>query len=245
MERLTPTEQAYREFQEAYDFYNQRLFDNKLPGCMFTMQRRANTYGYFSSKRFVNLTGTKADEIALNPEVFAVVPMIEILQTLVHEMAHQWQQHYGKPGRRGYHNKEWGNLMESVGLMPSNTGKPGGRKTGEQMMDYLIEDGPFDVATRELVGNDFGISWLDRFPTRSKVNATLENTVFNLTANDPDQDDENTAVAVGAHLDLQIVEPNRSNRCKYICTGCGIAVWGKPKLNVKCGDCEKVLELSA
>ncbi len=47
------------------------------------------------------------DEIAMNPSYFGVVPLLEILQTLVHEMAHAWQFHFGEPGRRGYHNKEW------------------------------------------------------------------------------------------------------------------------------------------
>jgi len=37
-------------------------------------------------------------------------------------MVHQWQQHHGKPGRRGYHNKQWAAKMNSVGLVPTHTG---------------------------------------------------------------------------------------------------------------------------
>lgn len=48
--------------------------------------------------------------------------------------------------------------------MPSNTGKPGGKRTGEKMADYAIAGGAFLAAVQELTTRDFRISWLDRFP---------------------------------------------------------------------------------
>src|SRR5262245_14971271 len=36
----------------------------------------------------------------------------QILSTLVHEMVHGEQHHYGKPSRGGYHNKQWADWME-------------------------------------------------------------------------------------------------------------------------------------
>ena len=48
-----PTEQAYGEFQYAYDHYNRELFNGILPPCLITLQRKANCMGYFSFKRFV------------------------------------------------------------------------------------------------------------------------------------------------------------------------------------------------
>lgn len=53
----------------------------------------------------------------------------EALQALTYEMVHLYQHHFGDPGRGRYLNKEWGNKMESIGLMPSSTGRPGGRRT--------------------------------------------------------------------------------------------------------------------
>lgn len=133
----SPTAQAYAELQAAFDHYNRELFGGELPPCLITMQREKRTYGYFSSERFVHRHDrSKTDEIAINPSYFAVVPLLEVLQTLVHEMVHAWQFHFGKPGRRGYHNKEWADKMEAIGLMPSSTGKPGGARTGEKMADY-------------------------------------------------------------------------------------------------------------
>jgi hypothetical protein len=38
----------------------------------------------------------------------------------------------------------------AIGLMPSNTGEPGGKRTGQQMTHYVIEGGPFDLAFRTM-----------------------------------------------------------------------------------------------
>lgn len=119
------------------------------------MQREKRTYGYFACERFVNGAGERSDEIAMNPAYFAVVPPAEVMQTLVHEMVHLWQFHFGKPGRRGYHNKEWAAKMEEVGLMPSNTGKEGGRKVGEKMADYIILGGSFEAVCDRLLTGRF------------------------------------------------------------------------------------------
>ncbi len=54
--------------------------------------------------------------------------------------------------------------MEAIGLMPSDTGKPGGKKTGEKMADYAIDGGPFMQATEALLKTDFRITWFDRHP---------------------------------------------------------------------------------
>lgn len=229
-----PTMQAYGELQQAYEHFNDALFDGALPFCLITMQREKRTYGYFSSKRFVHRHDKQiTDEIAINPSYFAVVPLLEVLQTVVHEMAHLWQFHFGKPGRRGYHNKEWAEKMESIGLMPSSTGKPGGAKTGEKMADYPIPGGRFMAAADELMTRDFRISWLDRFPpmTGGPSLAAL--------LSDGGEDAEGGELAELAGL----VEPqgprNRSNRVKYRCPTCHAQVWGKPELRLLCGgpDC--------
>ena len=81
--------------------------------------------GYASIGRWVNEKRQYVDELAVNPEYFAKYPLIEICQTLCHEMAHIWQAHYGSPGRRGYHNAQWAKKMVQIGLIPSSTGKPG------------------------------------------------------------------------------------------------------------------------
>jgi len=252
-----PTHQTYSELQQAYDHFNEALFDGKLPHCLITLQREKRTVGYFSAARFASLEGATTDEIAINPSYFAVVPLVETMQTLVHEMAHLWQQHFGQPGRGRYHNEEWAQKMESIGLMPSSTGQPGGRRTGDMMADYPITGGRFLAACESLLTSDFSLSWYDRFPAvehlllgQSTVSSQLEG-VSGTSA--PIKNNPALAGAVqpggssrkpvtdagtGEGSSIQEQVPNKSNRIKYSCPLCPkISVWGKPSLRIVCGDC--------
>jgi len=65
------------------------------------------------------------------------------METLLHEQVHLWQQNFGKdpvkPGRV-YHNKEFVEKCESLGLHP---------KIGEGY-HLKLADGPFEILMREL-----------------------------------------------------------------------------------------------
>jgi predicted SprT family Zn-dependent metalloprotease len=229
-----PTPEAYAELQQAFDHFNEALFGGELPPCLITLQRERRTYGYFSNSRFARRSGERSDEIAMNPSYFAVRSIRDTLSTLAHEMVHQWQCHFGKPGRRGYHNKEWAARMEAVGLMPSDSGQPGGRKVGERMTHYIVDGGAFDVACAELLTREFTLSWVDRFPpVRPSAVPGMSGTGDD--DEDDDGDDDGTDDLSGL-VELPPIEPvNRSNRVKYRCPSCAAQVWGKPKLQVLCG----------
>ena len=232
---LSPTPQAYAELQRAFDHFNATLFDGALPQCLITLQREKSTYGYFSSKRFVHRDGvTHTDEIAINPSYFAVVPAQEVMQTIVHEMVHAWQSHFGTVGRRGYHNTQWAAKMEEIGLMPSNTGEPGGAKTGEKMGDYTIPGGPFDTACAQLLGTpDFALSWLDRFPPRPPSEGVGR-------IKDGPRAPMLLAPSLVDAIEIPTEQQNKSNRIKFRCPSCGAQAWGKPSLLLLCGadDCD-------
>src|ERR1700743_3451365 len=101
-----PTRTTYQGLTEAYDFFNTRLFGGRLPRCLITMQRQKKAYGYFAGGRFGTVDGAEiTDEIALTPAHFRSRTTEESLSTLVHEMTHLEQHHFGKPTRNGYHNK--------------------------------------------------------------------------------------------------------------------------------------------
>jgi hypothetical protein len=100
----------------------------------------------------------------------------EVLRTIVHELVHQWQERFGKPTRRCYHDRQFAEKMESIGLMPSDTGMPGGKKTGQKMGDYMIRGGRFETVTRELLKTGFSISWFDRFPVKMAPHRFPHNT---------------------------------------------------------------------
>lgn len=234
---MEPTPTTYGELRLAYDTFNARLFDGELPACLLTLQREKRTYGYFSSARFGNRAGQTTDEIALNPEYFAIVPVIETLQTIAHEMTHLWQAHFGKPGRGRYHNAEWADKMQGIGLMSSSTGRPGGRRVGDHMADYPIDGGPFASVVAELIETKgFGISWYDRLaPARALYPVVRPGELQGV----PDK-----ALEVAAESGVALATPtatlttaNRSNRVKFTCPSCSVNVWGKPSVRVSCVPC--------
>lgn len=157
----TVTGEEYGAFDKAYDYFNDKLFGGKLPLVLITLNRKApRNLGYYHPNRFNSrYADEKMDEIALNPDNFTGRTDRLILSTLVHEMAHVWQWHFGKPSRNGYHNEQWGAEMDRIGLAPSNTGAPGGKRTGQQMDHYIVEGGPFDVACGALLGDGFRLNW--------------------------------------------------------------------------------------
>jgi hypothetical protein len=158
------TGELYPELQLAYDYFNQTLFEGVLPPCLITLDRTKRALGYFSSYRYVSLDGALTHQIAMNPAYFSARGVEDTLSTLVHEQVHLWQAEHGKSGRRGYHNAEWGQKMVSLGLIPSSTGRPGGKRTGESVSHYVVDGGPFHVACMALITKDaFRLTWADRF----------------------------------------------------------------------------------
>jgi len=222
----TPTSTAYGELQQAFDHFNQELFNRELPTCLITLQRNKHSMGYFSNSRFVNIKGEYTDEIAMNPSFFAVLPIAENLATLAHEMCHLWQYHLGKPSRGRYHNLEWADKMEAIGLMASDTGHPGGKKTGQCMSDYPIEGGQFLKSCEVLLTRNFKISWMGRFAESFTPSGIAIPAPSNL---------ESLGVIMQGNTE------NRSNRIKYthdcLNEDRAVNVWGKPELNINCGDC--------
>ena len=166
-----PTREAYSELQEAYDFFNKSLFNGRLPFCLITLQRQSRSYGYYSPKRFAHtsMKKQKTDEIAINPEHINAKDVSKVLSTLVHEMVHLEQQHFGTPSRAGYHNTEFAAMMERVGLVTSDTGKLGGKRTGQNMSHYIKAEGPFDQACCKLLAKGFQISWGDDISKNEKI----------------------------------------------------------------------------
>lgn len=159
---IDPTKQTYDGLAAAYDFFNARLFEGRLPRCLLTMQRKNKAYGYFAGSRFGSVSGDHiADEIALNPSHFRARTTEQSLSTLVHEMTHLEQHHFGKPSRAGYHNKEWAGLMRRVGLVPTDTGQPGGKETGQQVTHCIEQGGRFAAACAELIATGFAVEYVE------------------------------------------------------------------------------------
>ncbi|WP_426106327.1 SprT-like domain-containing protein [Massilia sp. TSP1-1-2] len=239
---------VYAELQLVYDTFNVELFNDSLADCLFTLQRKPSTMGYFSAGRFGNRKGEQLHELAVNPDCFAVVPLVEIMSTIAHEMVHLWQHQHGTPGRGRYHDKVWGDKMEEIGLMPSSTGMPGGKKSGDKVAEYPIKGGRFLAICDRLLTADFQISWYDRFTTMAPYTggAAGAGILADLPAS-------GAVVASASGVQMApstrtnsggVLTANKSNRSKYRCT-CDIQVWGKPGLKIKCCACDEVLEEEA
>ena len=139
---ITPVE--YSGLQMAYDHFNVILFDGSLVDVFITYQRHAHSRGYFSPDRFSGRDDVSGrHELALNPDGFIGRTDEQMCSTLVHEMVHVWQEQYGAPATRGYHNQEWAAKMKVIGLQPSSTGAVGGKETGHRVSHYVIPGGRF------------------------------------------------------------------------------------------------------
>jgi SprT-like family len=158
----TITRREYSAFQDAYDFFNKELFPEcRLPDPLVTLQRHANTRGYFAAERFHGRVekDSVAHELALNPDAFVSRSDELILSTLVHEMVHAWQETHSKVPRQGYHDKQWAAKMKEVGLCPSTTGEAGGKETGQNVTHYIVPDGPYARAYQKLAATGFRLNW--------------------------------------------------------------------------------------
>jgi hypothetical protein len=205
----------YDALYYVYDHLNARLFEGMLPGCLITMQRQRNTYGFFARTRFESYEGDETiDEIALNPTYVNRHRLRDNLSTLAHEMVHQWQQRFGKPSRNGYHNREWAEQMLRIGLVPSDTGQAGGKQTGQRLSHYIADGGPFDRISIDLLKSGFVIPYVE-------------------------QPNEDRMPEVGALRRLKA-----ASKTRYSCPHCSppLHVWGKPGLHVVCGTCCARLE---
>jgi hypothetical protein len=145
---------------DAYDHLNRYLWDGTLPSYLITLQRKAKARGYFCGDGFVaRASNGTTDEIALNPDAFQGRSDRDFLSTLAHEMAHLWQHDSSAPSRTGYHNNEWADEMARIGLVASDTGRPGGKRVGQRMTHYIAEDGSFDRAASAFLAERTALEW--------------------------------------------------------------------------------------
>lgn len=209
------TKKQFNTFEDLFNYYNSELFDGELPEVMINMNRKKNSMGHFARERWKAINNDESvHEISLNPD-FLSGPVDDWHSTLVHEMCHLWRYRSNdKPCKGGYHDKQWANKMESLGLIPSNTGHPGGKKTGQRMDHYILEGGNFSIAFDKIQSEDFSDLVLPYIPSIPQVKVTKEG------------------------------NPSKQGvKIKYTCS-CGNNVWGKADLKLTCDDCSERYEIN-
>jgi len=143
---MKPTQAQFKAYQQIFDYFNQTLFDNSLPDCMLGFsRRRKSSHQLFTAAGWQQQEQPMA-EVSLNLEKLKEGRPKEVMALLVREMVHLWQEHYGQPSRPGYYNREWADKMEEVGLIPTDSGEAGGKRTGQSLKHYVEEGGRFEQA---------------------------------------------------------------------------------------------------
>ncbi|MEW5959586.1 MAG: sprT domain-containing protein [Chloroflexota bacterium] len=144
---MKPTQAQFEAYQQLFDYFNKTLFDDSLPDCILSFsRRRSSSHTLFTAEQWQEASGGARPEISLNLKQMVEAEMIEVMATLVREMVHLWQEQFGHPGRKGYYNREWADKMAAIGLIPSDTGEPGGKRTGQGIRHYIEEGGRFERA---------------------------------------------------------------------------------------------------
>lgn len=161
---LAPTGHVGDALQRAFDHFNAKLFDSRLPPCIILLHRKKNANGYFWPERF----GKRGDgelklhEIALNPSTMGGRTDRDVLSTLVHEMCHLERQiAERKQPKGGYHDTLWAVMMRNVGLQPKSLDNPG-KETGNKVTHEIVEGGPFDLACAELLAAGLTLPYVER-----------------------------------------------------------------------------------
>ncbi|MGE0284100.1 MAG: sprT domain-containing protein [Rhizobiaceae bacterium] len=212
-----PTAEAYAFWQGAFSFFNERLFHGVLSNSLITLSNRPRALGYFCPRAFEDRDGAVAHQIAMNPTWFEACGDVGSLSVLVHEMQHQWREDHGplnrkgSKGRGGYHDLVWADAMERAGLMPSDTGQPGGKRTGFRVSHYIVENGPFDRVCRELLGAGYRVNWRD---TRIK--------------RPPSPFERGPAMPPAI---------SKSTRTRFVCSTCPQKLWAAASAQFSCRKC--------
>jgi len=175
---LSTSKAVRNELIKSVHFLNTHLFNGELPVVVVTTDYSGTSkLGYFAPNRFV-INSKHVDQISINPLFILHQSQEQVLQTLAHEMTHHFI--FRRTSERpvaGYHSMLWANKMESIGLIASHTGKPGGKKTGKKMSDYPKPGGRFEQVIAEMMNAGFGIRW------RAAVNEMRRNILMNSVPN--------------------------------------------------------------
>lgn len=158
----TKMTRIYSELYRAFDHFNKRFAENKLPKPVITIQEsgRKNAYGWFGNSFWVDKDmNTSVPEINLSAEYLAR-GADGILETLLHEMAHYYNAvNEIKDCSSGqYHNKHFKRAAEMFGLTVERGGNRGYAytsltETSQQAIDELkIDKSLFSDIRRKKVG---------------------------------------------------------------------------------------------
>jgi len=171
-------------------------------------------------------------------------------------MTHLWQAEHGKPSRRGYHNIEWIEKMESLGLELCSHDEKSKSGSGQKVHQRVIDGGRFDLNCRELLQTEKLLVNIntDLAQKLCKIDTPQED-YLNIqaikTRNSIAYDVDSINILLSSPFEqiFGLVKPPRKTsvkfrrlKSKYTCPECKTNVWGKPDMSLLCGICHSNYE---
>ena len=214
-----PLIEQSQAYHGAFDWFNEKLFDGQLPRPMLCLTRNANIIGgYFNHSKWHDEAGNNIDEIAINSNMMEEGNIVGLMHTLIHEMIHLKQQHFGKPSRHGYHNTEFADWAEGMGLHCADAKT--GKRTGHMMATSVLDGGKAAKAIA-LLPDEHVFPWM--------AVSTHE--------------DGKEGGGGGENRGGDGSDPPRrsGSRSKFTCAVCGLNAWAKPGAKLACGECDRMM----
>ncbi|QDV37719.1 hypothetical protein [Tautonia plasticadhaerens] len=205
--RTAPTIEQFSAYNEAFDYFNKRLFDGRLGPAMLSIARKGRSKGYFTPRKWRNKAGEQVHEIAISPDLIAEgldATMAQVVALMGRQL--RWQEAIeagdekaASTAARGYADARQCEIWLELGLLPM--GKDGGRTRGGWNLDVeVVLECEADMAI-EAVPKKAMLPWEA------------------VAGGQPEGDDE----------------PRRkTGRLKYTCPICEAHVLGRPGLEVRC-----------
>lgn len=209
-----PTHEQFAAYRAMFAHFNRELFGGTLPDVILNFSRHAGAVGFFAPERWKRVAGdSTSHEISLNPSFLGSRSAEETASTLVHEMCHLWQQDFGEPPRRGYHDREWSQKMVSVGLQPvcPRTGQD--KMSAPRLTHRIVDAGPFVRAFASLPAEAL-LPW-------ACAELRISSGGNGSSGGEGDEDEP---------------PAKTRNKVKHTCPTCGANAWGKPSLQLLCAD---------
>jgi hypothetical protein len=225
---LEPTVKMAESLQEITNYLDALLFNGELPPCYVTLTRNNKVIGgYHAKDQWEGNDGQSIPEIGINSNLLVEPDPLILYNVLIHELLHLELSHKGLGGRKGYHNKEFANRCEELGLDIQVHDKDAveGQTTGQSVSTSLRPKGLAEMA-------------IAKIPTDLAYTAKH---VIDIDSNGAPQDGEAPVL-----IPVKQREPKTKTagkRTKYQCPVCGLSMWGKANAYLICGtDMQTMIE---
>lgn len=212
MKELTKYSRLAGYLEKLYDKLNADFYDNQLERPVITIQSTPRAYGHYSLYDAWSVEGTGHRELNIGAGTLDR-PVEAIIATLLHEMAHQFDdtvlnvQDCSRGGT--YHNKLFKRTAEAHGLVVTQSEKYGWSITApsDRLLDWILEN---DIKEIKINRNEyFGIRIMGGINTTN-----------------------------GGDIS---VSGSRSSSRRYICPHCHTIIRATRNVNVLCGDCMETM----